>query len=186
MKRTTSITLFLLLSLTVSILTSCGTFGSSEEDQHRDPAQQGELPEKQTLSAPHELYNPPEEEYKSAYVDKKPMPTALNWVSLDSALSSISGKKAKKKAILYFASKKTCEECTIIEKEVFTDKLVLKNSRNWLFVQIKYDVQKDLAEYYHIDSVPAFKAVGNRGNAYKTFTGTVNAEQFAWMLLDWY
>ncbi|MBU1023598.1 thioredoxin family protein [bacterium] len=160
--------------------------GNSEENLHRDPAQQGELPDKQTLSAPHELYNPPEEEYKSAYVKKKPVPTALNWVSLNSALKMISGEKAEKKAILYFASKVGCDECGIIEKEVFTDKQVLKNSRKWIFVKINYDVEKDLAEYYHVDSVPAFKAVSQKGNVYKTFTGTVNAEQFAWMLQDWY
>jgi len=186
MIKVTSITLLLLLSLTVCVLTSCGGRGKSLDEMNRDPAQQGKVPEKETLKAPHELYDPPEKEYKSAYIKRKPIPSRLNWVDLNSALQMTSGKYAESKAILFFASKEPNAECKKIEEEVFTDKNVLKNSRRWVFVRINYDVREDLAKFYHIDSVPVFKALDHKGHAYKTYNGTVNAEQFAWMLLDWY
>ncbi len=185
MIKVTSITFLLLLSMTVCVLSSCGGKGKSLEEMNRDPAQQGKIPDEQSIGSPHELYDPPEKEYKSEYIKRKPIPTSLNWVSLDSALRITAGQNAKTKAVLYFASKESSAECRKIEKEVFTDKQVLKYSKPWVFVRINYDVQEDLAKFYHIDSVPAFKALDHKGHAYKTYIGTVTAEQFAWMLLDW-
>lgn len=185
MTKVTSITLLLLLTLTVCVLPSCGNKEKSLDELNRDPAQHGDISSKQVIGAPHELYNPPEQEYKSAYIKRKAVPTSLNWVSLNSALRITSSEKTRKKTILFFTSKETSRECQKIEKEVFTNKEVLKYSERWVFVRINYDVQTDLAKDYHIESVPAFKALDSRGHAYKTHNGTVTAEQFARMLHNW-
>jgi thioredoxin-related protein len=185
MSKVTSISIILFITLTVCAFTSCGR-ADNEEKIRVDPRQQGELPEKQTMSSLQDLKKPPNEPYSSEYVKKMPTPERLNWVGLDQALQMIRNERSRTKAVVYFGSKSPCEACEKIEKFVFTDPQVLKYSKNWVFVRVDYDVQKNTAKYYHIDKVPAFKFLDNRGFAYKTFIGPVNAEDFAEMLLIWF
>lgn len=185
MSKVTSISIILFLTLTACAFTSCGR-ADNEEKMRIDPRQQGELPEKQTMSSLQDLKKPSNEPYSSEYVKKTAPPKSLNWVSLDQALQMIKNESNKTKAVVYFGSKSPCEACEKTEKFVFTDPMVLKNSKRWVFVKVNYDVEKDTADYYHIDEVPAFKFLDNRGFAYKTHIGPVNAEDFAEMLLTWF
>lgn len=185
MLKVTSISIILFITLTVCAFTSCGR-ADNEEKMRIDPRQQGEVPEKQTMSSFQDLKKPPNDPYKSEYVQKTQAPEKLNWVGLDQAVQMIKNERGKIKAVVYFGSKSPCEACEKIEKFVFNDPRVLKNSSKWVFVRVEYDVQKDTAKYYHIDEVPAFKFLDNRGFAYKTHIGPVNADVFAEMLLTWF
>lgn len=181
-----SISIIALLFLVAVTLMACSRRGSSDDELHRSPYQQGTVPEKTTLKSPQELYKPPEQEYKSDYIEGSKQPSRLMWAgSVEQALQ-MTGEKSKKKTIIYFASQKPCAECRYIEEKVFTDAQVLKYSGRWLFVRINVDIQPDLAQYHHIENVPAFKFLDHLGHAYKTYTGIVTPEQFAEMLLTWY
>ena len=185
-----SICLVLMLFVTALILTSCGDRRASEEEKHRDPRQQVEIPDEAKLPSPSQLQKPATEEYESGVISKKKDPSRLRWVSFNQALKMTHGEKTKLKAILYFASKAPCKECEILEEEIFTDPQVLKLSKRWVFVRINIDVNKVIAEEYKITSVPAFKALDHFGHDYKTHVcetdGPIDLEKFRWMLQYWH
>jgi len=149
--------------------------------------QQGQVPQKTTLKSPDDLYDPQKAEYQSPYIRHLPKPSRLVWAgSVEQAIQMTKGEKNKKKAIVYYASQAPCEECRKIEEKVFTDPTVIKNSAKWVFVRVNVDVQPDLAKYNHIEKVPAFQFIDNKGHAYRTYEGSVTPEQFADMLLTWH
>lgn len=181
-----SISILAILFLITVTVFACSQKGHSSGKKQGSSGLQGAVPEKTTFKSPHQLYSPPEQEYKSDYIKGSKKPTRLMWAgSVEQALQ-MTGPKSKKKTIIYFMSQTSCSECKYIEETVFNDERVIKNSDRWLFVRVNVDLQPDLAKYHNIESVPAFKFLDHLGHGYRTHVGTVTPEQFAEMLLTWY
>lgn len=195
MFKVKSIRIIILLSLILvmsGITLSCGKTETTQDDLHRHPAQQEEIPDVVVLSSPDDLIKKDEEEKPvSAIMRQRPdRSSALTWTTYSAVFQTAKGRSTGVRTMLYFMKGRDCPECMIIEQQVFSDPEVIKNGRNWVFVRIDVDVQKDIAEYYNITSVPAFISLDSYGNVSRTHIcetdGSVDAEKFSRMLFDWY
>lgn len=126
-----------------------------------------------------------EQPYDSPFISDTHAPTTLNWQpSVGQAVRVAEGDN-KYKIIVWFRSNE-CVDCLGIEREIFTNKDVLANSKRWLFVKIDTELMPDSAEYYlHGADPPALVFLDKLGNEYRRLYGTFTKDEFVTMLRTW-
>ena len=126
-----------------------------------------------------------EKPYHSPTLSTPPPPTSLKWTASIQSAINIANKDNQYKIFVWFSSK-NCEECITIERDVFTNKEVLKNSGKWLFVKLDAERDKNETEYYLKGGAPpAILCLDMMGHAYRKQFGPVTVEEMVTILQTW-
>lgn len=179
---------YLRVALILLYFTLCSACGGPPEEAETDP---GDTTPQATdinyvgggTQAPDTIQEPPP--YDSPFISADPTPTSFVWVGdIRQAITMVQDDRSLR--ILVWFENRNCTECNTIKSEIFTDEDVLKSSRNWLFVLMDTERDRNQSDYMLGDAdPPAVIMLDSSGNEYRRYIGTFDKEQFLTMLRDW-